>query len=330
VAGLRGSHRGRMPARARPPAAPLASRPVNRVTALEFESPGRLRGPAFQRLARGAYRARDGVVDHGRRIEAFRSVLGRDAVLGGPSAAWALGVRFAAPEDDVEVVLPAAHRARSRAYLRVRGDALAAGEVVRTGLGPVTSPARTAFDLARRGRPEHALGWVDAILRTTGIAAATAQAVLAAHPGVRGVRQADAVIAAADPRAESPRESMLRWLLLDGDLPAPVPQYVVRDRRGGFVGRLDLAWPDARIAVEYDGDHHRERLQHSRDLRRHNDLRALGWTVIQVDAAALRDSDRLLALLRQLLAGAYPASATADISSTPPPTTSSPTPKNGT
>jgi hypothetical protein len=32
--------------------------------------------------------------------------------------------------------------------------------------------------------------------------------------------------------------------------------------------------------------------------------------VIQVDAAALRDSDRLLALLRQLLAGAYPTSAT--------------------
>jgi len=80
-------------------------------------------------------------------------------------------------------------------------------------------------------------------------------------------------------------------------LPPCVPQHEVWDAGGAFVARLDLAWPELRVAVEYDGDHHRDRTQHSRDLARHNRLRALGWTVLQVDAQLF---DRPAELVRQL------------------------------
>ena len=231
----------------------------------------------------------------------FRVVVGDDAVLGGPSAAWALGVRLASSLDSVEFVLPPRNRVRPREGLVIRGDRLLAGETVTTPFGLATGPARTAFDLARRGRPDRALAWVDAVLARTAIGEPAVRDVMSAHPRVRGLRQAESVLAVADPRSESPRESMLRWTLHEVGLPPPTPQYVVRDGLNRFVARLDLAWPDLKVAVEYDGAHHRDPRQYSRDLARHNRLRALGWTVVQVDAAQLRDPAELIALLRGLL-----------------------------
>jgi hypothetical protein len=61
------------------------------------------------------------------------------------------------------------------------------------------------------------------------------------------------VAALADPRAESPPESLVRVLLTLGGLPRPVPQYVILDQGGRFVARVDLAWPEVRLAGEYDG-----------------------------------------------------------------------------
>jgi very-short-patch-repair endonuclease len=71
---------------------------------------------------------------------------------------------------------------------------------------------------------------------------------------------------------------------------------------GGFIARLDLAWPERKVAIEYDGAHHLSRRQHSRDLERHNRLRAAGWTVLQVDAAQFARFDAIVATLARLLA----------------------------
>jgi very-short-patch-repair endonuclease len=68
------------------------------------------------------------------------------------------------------------------------------------------------------------------------------------------------------------------------------------------VARVDLAFPDQRIAVAYDGLWHAEPGQFGRDRRRLNRLVAAGWVVLHVTAADLRDPEILLTRIRDLLA----------------------------
>ncbi len=104
-----------------------------------------------------------------------------------------------------------------------------------------------------------------------------------------------------DGRAESAMESWVRVVLALGGLPAPVPQLVITDGRSRFVARVDLAWPDAMLVVEYDGDHHRDRATWVKDLRRREELERLGWTVLVVTAADVSAPDRLVARVRSRL-----------------------------
>ena len=81
-----------------------------------------------------------------------------------------------------------------------------------------------------------------------------------------------------------------------------VPQYTVRDRGGAFLARVDLAFPEHRLAVEYDGAWHGERGQLTRDRRRLNRLTAAGWRVLFVTAADLRAPDTIVARVVEALA----------------------------
>jgi very-short-patch-repair endonuclease len=76
-------------------------------------------------------------------------------------------------------------------------------------------------------------------------------------------------------------------LIVLAGLPVPVAQFDVRGAGNGFAGRVDLAWPALRVAVEYDGDHHREQMQFRRDVTRLNALREAGWTVLRFTAPDL-------------------------------------------
>ena len=76
----------------------------------------------------------------------------------------------------------------------------------------------------------------------------------------------------------------------------------VRAANGDFVARVDLAFPDQRVAIEYDGAWHAEPGQFAKDRRRLNALVAAGWTVLHVTAADLPDLDALITRLRTLLA----------------------------
>jgi very-short-patch-repair endonuclease len=105
----------------------------------------------------------------------------------------------------------------------------------------------------------------------------------------------------ADGLAGSPQETRLRLLLHRSALPRPVAQYTVR-AGGRFVARVDFAWPEHRIALEYEGLWHgKAHQQVIADRRRLNDLTAAGWLVLFVTAADLRDPTRLLARLRTAL-----------------------------
>jgi hypothetical protein len=92
-------------------------------------------------------------------------------------------------------------------------------------------------------------------------------------------------------------ETRMRLLLVDAGLPPPVPQYeLVVD--GRVVARFDLAYPDARLAIEYDGAGHDDRLDRRRDIR----TGALGWqTVRLVSADILQTPEETAALVRAVL-----------------------------
>lgn len=148
---------------------------------------------------------------------------------------------------------------------------------------PVTTPPRTAFDIGRRHPTRSAVARMDALLRATGISLEDVAAIAAQHPGARGLRQLEAVLALVDAGAQSPRESWLRLTLIEGGLPRPQTQIPVRCPDSFTTYYLDMGWEDMMVAVEYDGEHHRtDRWQYEKDNRRREDLERLGWIVIRV------------------------------------------------
>lgn len=285
------------PCRPVPPT--LGEGPVAHRAALWAVTPDVLRGPGFVGLLRGVH-ATSTPTTHGGWIRAVRCLL-PDAVLGGRSALYALGAELAGPDDPVEVYLPPDLRVRSRTHLRVRGVVVAPDEVALTPFGRATSPARTAFDVARGALPDRAVPQLDALVRATGVRRSDVEAVARVHRGARWITRVGPALDLVDDGAESPRESALRVALVLAGLPRPQTQVVVRDRAGRFVGRGDLGWPELRVIVEYDGAHHDEPSQLARDRARLNAMRAAGWTVIVVDAAQFARLDATVSLIASVL-----------------------------
>jgi hypothetical protein len=177
------------------------------------------------------------------------------------------------------------------AGVRTRNDTLPDDEVCVVNGMPVTSPARTAFDLGRRGSLGAAVAQLDSLSRATGIKPADVELLASRHRGVRGLRRLETVLSLVDPGAESPKETWLRLVLRFADgLPPPQTQIEVVDDDGFLLARLDLGWPDLMVAVEYDGDQHpTDRRQYVRDVRRLEMLERLGWLIVRVikeDSAA--------------------------------------------
>ncbi|MGY1785521.1 endonuclease domain-containing protein [Geodermatophilus sp. SYSU D00698] len=184
----------------------------------------------------------------------------------------------------VDVTVPMSSRPGSRRDRRVHRTPLPAEDVTRRGSVPVTTPARTWRDLAGVLQPPALLAVTDQLLDRW-VSRSDLDRQLARRPAGRGSARARAVLPVADPRAESPMESVLRWLLHAAGLPVPALQHVVRDATGRQLGRADLAWPDRRVLVEFDGDVHRGRDVFVGDLRRQNRLVAAGWTVLRFTSA---------------------------------------------
>ncbi|MCT2582785.1 DUF559 domain-containing protein [Actinophytocola sp. S1-96] len=116
----------------------------------------------------------------------------------------------------------------------------------------------------------------------------------------RGRRRGEILLLLASGLAESPAES---WMLLgffDFGLPIPAQQLPVLDLDGHERYRLDFAWEEARVAVEYDGySAHVDRA--AADSLRQADLERRGWTVLRANAEDLRDPSRLHAAVHAAL-----------------------------
>jgi hypothetical protein len=205
---------------------------------------------------------------------------------------------------------PSGWRAPTVAVARGRRRQYALARVVQRAYDPediaqvdgltVTSPARTALDLAAQLTLPEALVVVDAYARRGSPARRTAvrpelrsarrDELLRAcvrMTAQRGIDRARQAAALADPAAESAPESYARGLCLVAGHPEPLVQHPVR----GADGRTyyaDLYWPGCRLIVEIDGaEKYDERSGIVDEKRREDTLRAAGFRFRRIIAGDL-------------------------------------------
>ncbi|KUL27669.1 DUF559 domain-containing protein [Actinoplanes awajinensis] len=243
-----------------------------------------LRSRAWQRLLPDVYAHRDLPVDHRLRCTAVGLVMPAGTAIGGASAAHLWGAPLVHPDPPVSVVAPRDRWMNRFPRVAVHHTVLGLDDLTELDGTPVTTPERTAFDVGRRLPRVHAVVLFDALLQQGTLDAGAVMELARLRGRWPGIPLLKTVLSLADGRAESPMESRLRLLLHDGGLPAPQPQYEIRDSLGRLIARVDLGWPAARVAVEYEGDHHREREQFRRDISRAQAIQRQGWTILRFTA----------------------------------------------
>lgn len=199
-------------------------------------------------------------------------------IVGGRAAAAVHGVSWIDATTPIEVI---GRSRRPRPGVIVRDERTRPDEYMASGDMTVSTPARTALDLARHLPRMRAVEHLDALAAVTGIQPEAVLALAHRYPGARGVRRARAILPLLDPGAQSPRESWLRMVLIDAGLPRPQTQIRVTD--GYQTAFVDMGWEHIRVGVEYDGDQHRsDRRQFVKDIGRYEMLSGLDWQIVRV------------------------------------------------
>lgn len=203
----------------------------------------------------------------------------RRGVLAGLAAAALHGANWIDEDEPVELIWSNQHAPMG---IVTRNQRLRDNEITCVAGLPVTTVARTAFDLSCRLPTGEAVARLDALMRATPFSVEDVLLVTKGHPRARGLQRLREALPLVDPGAASPKETWLRLLIVNAGLPTPETQIpVVMHYR--TVALLDMGWERFKVAVEYDGDQHRTmRRQYVRDLRRLSALQDCGWIVIRV------------------------------------------------
>ncbi|MBB5477926.1 DUF559 domain-containing protein [Micromonospora parathelypteridis] len=269
-----------------------------------------LRGSSWVRLRHDVYADARLDRDHELACHAAMLRLPPGAMIAGPSAAYLHGIEHAAGfDDDVHVLVPRVGRVDSQRGLRVHlagadtpatptngvvADAQPSTSITAQLGAPTkpslrrTDPSAAAWEAAAWLDPLRAVAIVDSLLASGLTTRAALTAVRTANADRPGGRRACWIFDLADPGAQSPPESQLRVRLVLGGIPRPVAQHPIQ-LAGGLVLHPDLAWPEFRVAVEYDGRWHADPEQLHRDRRRLNLLVGAGWLVLHVTSRRLQN-----------------------------------------
>ncbi|TNM67854.1 hypothetical protein FHN55_08500 [Streptomyces sp. NP160] len=263
-------------------------------------TPGQLRDPRLRRLFHGVYAPRCLPVDHALRCRGAALVVPPAARLTGASLATVAGAPLAETWDDVEWVVPHADWRTGR-----RGTVLRAAS--RGPLGstswrsvPTASRERMGFDLAARCGLELGTARLDVVVRARLLDLDVFKAwLLTRHDDdVVPVRAAADL---CDPRAESVPESRCRVRLTLAGFDV-APQFDVFFE-GRFVGRVDLALVEWKIAVEYEGKWRTlVEGQLTSDRLRLEGLHRAGWKVVHITAERMKGRGEVEDAVRRAVA----------------------------
>jgi hypothetical protein len=260
-----------------------------------------LRHRGYRRLVHGVYADPSLPVDHRLRCRAVALLIPPGLAIGGHSAAGWHGAPFASAHDPVTVIRPPEVEWKGPRGVQVHRSRRPFDVITDSDAVPVTTPLRTAWDTAALEPLGTAVAALDSMVATGAVRHWELTAMARSGGGQWGVVKVRRAIELLDPRAGSPPESRVRVALVLAGL-SPVPQFDVVEG-GEWLGRVDLAFPAAKVVVEYEGAYHFEDGQIVRDDERYARLRAAGWTVIRLSAADLRNLDAVVARVRAALGG---------------------------
>jgi hypothetical protein len=205
---------------------------------------------------------------------------GRHGIIAGRAAAALHGALWVNAATSIELI---GRGGRPPMGVVVRNERIDGDEVVDVDGMAVTSPARTALDLARHLPRACAVAHLDALARATGVRDEDALSLAGRYPRARGLRRSEVALDLMDAGAQSPKESWLRLVLIDAGFARPRTQIRVSD--GFNTAFLDLGWDEPKIGMDYDGEHHRsDRRTYVYDIGRNELVLGEGWLDIHVVA----------------------------------------------
>ena len=207
----------------------------------------------------------------------------RRGVLAGYSASALHGAKWIGADTPAAIIDTNHRRAPG---VQVWKDRLQPDEIAVIDGMRVTTPDRTALDLACRYPLDCAVAAVDALMQATSLKLPDIELIAERYRGRRGIKSARSALDLVDGGAQSPKETWLRLLLIRAGFPRPQTQIAVRNQWGWAEAYLDMGWEDIRVAAEYDGDHHLSNRYHvKKDIRRHEKVtHGYGWIVVRVVA----------------------------------------------
>lgn len=262
-------------------------------------STGEVRG-----LWRGVVVESRRLLDPWTRAAAAQLSSGPPAVIAGVTAARLHGCR-SVESAMTHIVMPYGHGVRCRGGLKVHHGGFFADDVVELDGVRVLALERVLADLLCAGAARDALALADEVLRHAGedheAFRKRVAATIEKRQDPRGTVRGPMLLDLASPRAESPAESWLRLQIVERGFPIPDVNWSLAGFDGREPYRLDLAWPDLRIALEYDG-YGAHAGREAEDEARDDDLRRRGWVVIHVTRDDLVDLRRVDAELRAAFA----------------------------
>jgi hypothetical protein len=233
----------------------------------------------FIRLYPDVFLDRDSEVTAVTRAKAAWLWSRREGVVAGQSAAALHGAKWVDNHRPAELLWGNRRPPRG---IRTWSNEFAHDEAEVIGGILATTPARTALDLACRYPLGKAVAAIDALARATHLKMADVELLAERYKGRRGIRNVRKVLDLVDPGAESPKETWLRLLVIRNGFPPPTTQIPVYNQYGVLVAVLDMGWEDIKLALDYDGEHHRNPVRFNTDIRRHDEVTELGWTDMRV------------------------------------------------
>lgn len=171
----------------------------------------------------------------------------RKGIIAGRAAAYCHGVYWAVGAAPIEMI--GTHGRPERGVV-IRDERISADEIIGYGQLSVTSPARTAFDLARHLPRAEAIAVLDALSARAGVTVEQVQALVDRYPRARGLPAARQVVPLMDGGARSREESALRLTLIDTGLPRPATDIRLEDRY--WSARIAMGWEWAKVGVSID------------------------------------------------------------------------------